>query len=191
MSMEPCDAPDDAAAVGSSPSQEIPSPQGIVFTEREHRPAFLVSTLEAPNASAYGDLTMPGCLPLLARIAHDRSVVALGGTRFGRPIGLILAELSDDGADGVVLSLFVRPGYRGIGVGTALLAALEVLLTDRGCQRLSMTYDATDPTSAALEAMLRRCGWEQPEAGVTSAQDTRVAAKRVQAPPTGPSSCTA
>lgn len=150
------------------------------------RAAFAVEQIDAPGAMRYRDLTYPGYRPLLARMAEHNGVFAVGGTRFGRPIGLALATLAEDGVAGALLSVFVRPGYRGIGVGTALLLALEGLLTQSGCQQVSLTYPTGGAETAPLESLLRRCGWEptepRPESGLPAAgHDLRAATKTLQA----------
>src|ERR1041385_4976181 len=88
----------------------------------------VVSTLDAASGPAHQELTWARFRPLLGEITDGGAVVAVGATRFGRPIGLALGRLAPDRLTATVLSIMVRPGYRGIGVGAALVEALEQVL---------------------------------------------------------------
>ncbi|MFN8637814.1 MAG: GNAT family N-acetyltransferase [Chloroflexota bacterium] len=180
-----------------------PRPARDPARQIETRRSFVVSRLSRDEVERYKAVTGPLDQSPPARLPDSLSLVAVGATRFGRPIGLALAELSPDGAggrEGAVRWLFVRPGYRQIGVGTALLAALEQALTERGCRqvRLSWPSDAADPghspaatgradpgmspATDALARLLGRHGWIW-ERGSTASADLepapRVLVKRL------------
>ena len=181
--MESSDIRDGAAsaAPGEEPGRQ--PAHGLRTVACASRPAFAVTRLAPHDADAYGDLALPGLRSMLTRISDDCPVVAVGANRFGRGIGVAVARLSTNGASGRVLWLFVRPGYRRIGMGTALLAALEELLTERGCRRISLTYPVGGPASTGLEAVTRRSGWDPPhrsrEPHLATGQDTWEAGKNL------------
>src|SRR5206468_2416656 len=58
-----------------------------------------------------------------------------------------------------VLSLFVAPASRGIGVGTALLSRLLDELAARGVAAVEAVYMTGQPSQPALERILAKCGF--------------------------------
>ena len=81
--------------------------------------------LSGRSAEAFEHLTFRGLAPLLRRAGADGRVLALGAVGDGGPIGLALAEISEDGAAAELRSLAVRSEHRRRGVATRLLAAVE------------------------------------------------------------------
>ena len=135
---------------------------------------FEITTLE-PGASDPGlaAMTFPIYRPLLtlapasrhpeqgdARRIQPVAVVARAG---GEPVGLALGELPiDPGPAPELLSLFVAAEARGMGMGTALVAALEEEVARRGAGELAAVYTAGKPSIAAVERIFARRGWEEP-----------------------------
>jgi GNAT superfamily N-acetyltransferase len=78
--------------------------------------------------------------------------------RDGEPIGLIhvqppgqsgwIAGMTRAGVTAYLPTLFVRPGARGGGVGTALVRHLHAVLDDRGVDTTLLHYAQTNPLSA-------------------------------------------
>jgi GNAT superfamily N-acetyltransferase len=123
---------------------------------------YLLERLGPAAGERYQELTFPAYRPLLARLGTDPSIVAVGATRFDRPVGLALAQRPQGWNAAAVLSVYVRPGYRRAGLGTDLLAALEGQLQASGCQWAYATYLSDSPGIEAFEAVLRRREWAAP-----------------------------
>ncbi|NEO25082.1 GNAT family N-acetyltransferase, partial [Moorena sp. SIO4A5] len=71
-----------------------------------------------------------------------------------------------------VLSLFVKPNYRGQGIGTALLTRIEKVLSLRGCQEVELIYTTGRSGILELESLLRKCNWSPPESRRLICQST-------------------
>ena len=63
-----------------------------------------------------------------------------------------------DGRRGLIYHLAVDPGYRGQGLGRALMAEVERRLSDRGCLR---AYLLVKPENLDVIDYYARLGWEQ------------------------------
>jgi GNAT superfamily N-acetyltransferase len=119
----------------------------------------LLTPLEAMSAS---HLTFPSFLHLLAR-SGDPGVVAVGAFLDSRPVGLALAVQAERPGPAQVASLFVGKPYRGQGLGKALLTAAQQELARRGSTQVRLEYSTAMPARPALEGLLRRLGWTEPE----------------------------
>ena len=113
--------------------------------------------LAPSEVEAWEDLTFPLHRP---RLRGEAPGVALGARMVGQPVGLALATPD---ADAELLSVAVRPSWRGQGVAGRLLAALEEELLKRGCDSLQATYIAGQPSTAAVERLLARRGFAAPQ----------------------------
>jgi GNAT superfamily N-acetyltransferase len=83
----------------------------------------------------------------------------------GEPVGLALGEVPlAEGDPPELLSVFVAPDWRGLGLATALVARLEAAVAGRGFRALTTVYTAGRPSIAAVEAILAARGWTPPEA---------------------------
>ncbi len=138
--------------------------------------------------------------PVLHDLAALDRVHAVGATLMGRPIGLGLAVhgWAEPGAlagapvvgTARLLTLAVARGWRRIGVGRALLDALESSLAAEGVESVSCRY-ALPPSSAlvALEALFRSAGWSAPEVTMLQCRagrsilDAPLMRKQLQLPP--------
>ena len=145
---------------GSQPGGPIGSAPG----PDAGRPLYVLHRLGPDEGPAFGELTFPAYRPFLHRLADDASVVAIGASRFGRPVGLALAQVHTypAGSMAQLLSLSVREGYRRAGFGNDLLSALERQLQDRACQWVETTYLTDGPQMEGFERLLARRGWEPP-----------------------------
>lgn len=95
--------------------------------------------------------------------------VALAARAAGEVVGLALAELPlAPGEPPELLSLFVLPEWRGRGIATALVEALEGAVAGAGFRELTTVYTAGRPSIDAVESVLRRRGWSRPEARTVS-----------------------
>ena len=118
-----------------------------------------IRTLELP-APAYAGFTFPYFAAQLSALAPP-NVVALALEDAGEPAGLGLARVEPAAGTADVLSLFVAAPHRGQGWGTRLLAGLETAVRAAGARQIRVVYVAGAGTPA-LEAVLRKCGWEPP-----------------------------
>lgn len=116
------------------------------------------------TASLYQSFTFPYYRSKLQAIEPNGSVVAIAATsNLGEPIGLALAEIGQDDKSAFVRSIFVKPNYRSIGIGTALSIRLEEELSIRGCTEAKLDYTTGKPTIPALERLLQKCNWAPPQ----------------------------
>jgi GNAT superfamily N-acetyltransferase len=89
--------------------------------------------------------------------------VAIGASQQGATVGLALAVPDAGGLRCNLLSLYVDPSKRGQGIATSLLARLEEECLARGLRTLWGNYMTGQPTTPALERVLVKCGFPQPE----------------------------
>lgn len=162
----PSEAEARAARVEAMPATTSGAPR---MTE-----TFEITTLEpAASDARLAAMTFPIYRPLLtlapasrhpeqgdARRIQPLAVVARAG---GEPVGLALGELPiDPGPAPELLSLFVAAEARGMGMGTALVAAFEQEVARRGAGEVAAVYTAGKPSIAAVERIFARRGWEEP-----------------------------
>ena len=90
--------------------------------------------------------------------------VALVARASQDPVALVVAELPTGPQDGAseLLSVFVAPGHRGKGIGTALVEAMEQALAARGTSSVEAVYTTGKPSIAAVERIFEKRGWESP-----------------------------
>jgi len=110
------------------------------------------------TAPAFATMTFPAFRPLLLRAAPESDVVAVGASRRGIPIGLVLGRTLP-GETSEALSIFVAAGYRRTDIATTLLTRLQQLLAERGCKSCELVYMTGGASTVALERLLEKCGW--------------------------------
>lgn len=116
-----------------------------------------------PDESAYRLMTFPAYRPLLGQLATNPRLVAVAAIMGAHPVGLALGEIQAlNRKAGHVLSLYTLPPARGLGVGTALLRALEVEFLQQRCIWLTGIYQAGKPTTPTLERLLEYNDWAPP-----------------------------
>lgn len=118
-----------------------------------------LSPVGAAEAGRYLDLTFPSYRPLLS--VPDGRFVAIAATAGGAPAGLALAHIESP-ETATVLSVAVRRCWRRHGLAGALLARLEEELRALGSRSTRCVYVAGNPSTDAVERLLRRRGWETP-----------------------------
>jgi GNAT superfamily N-acetyltransferase len=137
-------------------------------------PSFEIEELREP-ARGLETMTFPVYRQLLALAPGTRhpeqgdeqpvQPVAVAARLEGEVVGLALGEVPlAEGEPPELLSLFVAPDWRGMGVGTALVAGLEEAIARRGFRDLTVVFTAGRPSILALEAILAARGWAPPEA---------------------------
>ncbi|MFC0328659.1 GNAT family N-acetyltransferase [Paenibacillus sepulcri] len=139
---------------------------------------YKVKQLEAGDAAAYGPLTYQYVLPLLRDSRGHPSYTAIGAemAEGAEAAGLIVIYRQPGSGTAEVVSLFVKPNYRRMGIGTALLRQTEELLLRAGATRIRFVYYAGNRIKPAVEAFLQRNNGSPPVLeGKVYTADTRIA----------------
>lgn len=123
---------------------------------------YSLSVLDRFTALSYQKMTFPAFRPLLGAIEPQGSIVAVGASSAGKPVGLALAAMEANGRTAEILSLFVQADSRNLGIGTSLLVRSEQVLSDRGCQEAQIVYLTGKATTPALEHLLDKRRWSPP-----------------------------
>lgn len=124
---------------------------------------YTLTKIDRAIATSYQGLTFPFFESQLRNLETQNSLIAIGASVKEKPIGLVLAEIQDDRQGAKVLSIFVKPAYRRLGVGTALLKELENQLWQSGCQKVEMVYTNGKESTIALERLLNKLNWITPQ----------------------------
>jgi GNAT superfamily N-acetyltransferase len=120
------------------------------------------TNLDRSTATAYQHLTFPSLRSQLTTIDRHKNLVAIGAQIDSQPVGLIMAEIDPDNSNTAeILSLFVIPNCRRLGIGKELLNQLINELTRQKCQALKIIYISKDLT-APLPQFLQATGWLDP-----------------------------
>jgi GNAT superfamily N-acetyltransferase len=133
-----------------------------------------LDALRPGDARAYEAMTFPAYRHLLAlrpaprlpaepeqRLVQPVGVVARRGDD---PLGLALAEAPVRAADGPpeLLSVFVATPWRGRGIATSLVEAVESRLREDGFAEVHATYSTGKPSIPAVERVFAKRGWDAP-----------------------------
>lgn len=128
-----------------------------------------IDEVRAPLGEPWTRMTFPyyrGLLPLVGTgqtTTRGQQPFACAATIDGRPVGLALAQRAPTiPPTAEVVSLFVEPAARGLGVATAMLARLEEIALRHGIAELTGTYMTDRPNLEALERVLAKRGFEEP-----------------------------
>lgn len=114
--------------------------------------------------AAYGPLT-PEPLHCCLRGQNplnifDISVIAIGATFQGKPIGIALATNATHLRTTEVLHLFVQPEHRNKHVGRELLAKVQEEARKERANIFSLVYSLGEPTTPALEKVIAANHWK-------------------------------
>ena len=79
-------------------------------------------------------------------------------------MALVLAELPVRPEDGApeLLSVFVTPEHRRLGLGARLVGAIEETVAGRGATSIEAVYTTGKPSIAAVERILEARAWDAP-----------------------------
>ena len=124
---------------------------------------YTLNVLNDSTKVKYEKLTFPAFRYVLRSIDSQKSVIALAASYLEQPVGLALAEISEDDSSAEVRSIFVEPAQRCAGIGTALLTRIEEELSQRGCTKAKLSYITGKSTTPALERLLQKCNWTCPQ----------------------------
>ncbi|BAZ31623.1 GCN5-related N-acetyltransferase [Cylindrospermum sp. NIES-4074] len=117
--------------------------------------------LSNATANLYEKLTYPTFRLHLRVLDSDNSMVALGVHLDSQPVGLALAQISQDKKSAEILSLFIVPEHRQRGLGKALLTSVEKELRLHGCSHANLVY-VSNATAPFFERILKQCNWSTP-----------------------------
>ena len=118
-----------------------------------------IQTLDHASQQPYLLLVKPGFRQMLFADGQEPTLVVLGASFWGQPIGLLLAEFGKTKA--YLLDLYVLPDYRRGGVATQLLERLEEVVIQAGLA-IMHTLHKEDKHRDAFHACLINHGWNQP-----------------------------
>jgi ribosomal protein S18 acetylase RimI-like enzyme len=76
-------------------------------------------------------------------------------------VGLLIVELLENRAE--VISLFVAPDYRQMGIASQLLQHIETGLRRLNCPQMVIMYPVSELTAQGLEPILQQQGWQSPK----------------------------
>ena len=129
--------------------------------------------LTPADFSQYRGYTFPAYRYLLELPAQPQ-LLAMGLQCNGLPVGLALGFMQTsenvDGVDGanppntaVLASIFLVPEQRGRGQARVLLQAWLEHAQRAGAETVQVTWRSGQPTTGALEALLKQTGWSPPQ----------------------------
>lgn len=121
----------------------------------------VIRPVALPAGPAYAPWTFPHFAAQLAAPEAAAAFVAFALEEPAGPAGMCLARIGGGPGVAELLSLYVADVYRNQGWGTRLLAAAEEALRARGARELQVVY-LSGGSAPALEAVLRKRGWEPP-----------------------------
>ncbi len=116
---------------------------------------------DASEAPRYSNLVFASMAAALVNVAPDGPDIAVAATVDDRPAGLAYGAI-EDGGIARVRSLFVLPALRRRGIATALLGAIEAEFERLGCSQVQLAYVTGRATTAALERVMEKSGWDAP-----------------------------
>ncbi|MBX3000336.1 MAG: GNAT family N-acetyltransferase [Caldilineaceae bacterium] len=118
-----------------------------------------IDPLDARSVQPFALMVRPGLRQVVLDISTDPNLLALGASFWGQPAGVAVVHTNDEAAQ--LLDLYVLPAYRGAGIGTALLAAVEEAAQGSGIGKLQALY-RPDEHTPAFERVLQKRGWDSP-----------------------------
>jgi GNAT superfamily N-acetyltransferase len=153
---------------------------------------FKIAELIPEVAELLGPMTFPAYRHMLTLTPAPRHLdmadqplvqpVAVAAWVGPKPVGLVVAETPIDGGGGEavpeILSLFVLADWRGRGVGTALIGALEERIRAGGFKTLTAVWMTGKSGIAAIEQILHKRGWVPPVTRTISVRFTPEEAAR-------------
>lgn len=140
----------------------------------EQAGTFAIDLLQPDDVMACESMSFPAYRHLLAlqpvlrlpNEAEQRVIqpIALVARVSGSPIALAVAEVPVNAHEGApeLLSLFVASPYRGQGVATALVEAVEETVRASGAASVEAVYTTGKPSIPAVERIFEKRGWEAP-----------------------------
>ncbi|MEL6938928.1 MAG: TIGR03032 family protein [Cyanobacteria bacterium J06598_1] len=133
--------------------QKTPNLASLKFQQVHH--------LTASNLVEYDHFTFPSLQQRWLKQPQQGELFGISAVVEGNMVGFAIAEKSPD-RSAEILSLFVAPEYRQLGIGTRLVAYLEKESQKADCTQMSVTYLPTELTAVGLEPLLNKLNWPAP-----------------------------
>ncbi|MFC5469194.1 GNAT family N-acetyltransferase [Cohnella suwonensis] len=115
--------------------------------------------LNREQLSSYAELTFPSMHEELLSESEESSVLAIGASLFGKPIGLIWGNYGAQHARGRIKTIFVTDKYRRRGIGGAMLREVELAFEQLGCKEIRFDYKQDPSRSLIWERLFQQSGW--------------------------------
>ncbi len=135
----------------------------------------LAGALEAMTFPRFRHLLLMYPAPRFPADGDTAVVQAVGVVALAerQPVGLGLAAIPQgDRSRAELLSLFVRPEWRGQGVATELVARVEAVLASSGVVEVEGSYSTGRESTAVLERVLQKRQWAAPVVRTVSVRFT-------------------
>lgn len=91
----------------------------------------------------------------------NTTIVAIGATVEGQPVGLVLATVFRALRVAEIHSLFVTEEYRNRKIGTRLLTTLQKELASENCYLVTFLYSEESSSTPFLEHILKELHWSE------------------------------
>jgi GNAT superfamily N-acetyltransferase len=131
----------------------------------------LVEPLLPDQIQHYATLTYPKFRSLLMTSAQsdqtDQSVISVGASLRGTPIGLALGQFNKQLQSATLLSVVTKPEYRQQGIAARLLGQFETSARRAGAVELATEYSTAVQAYEIVERLLQRASWQTPTPKVT------------------------
>jgi protein O-GlcNAc transferase len=138
----------------TAPSTPPPTDSPIKFQRVFH--------LNAESLAPYTPFTYPSLQQRWQTQPQRGELLGTSASVDGEMVAFAIAELWFN-RTAEIISLFVTSNHRHQGIATRLIAYLERQLQAEGCVQAAVTYQPTALTGIALEPLLTRLGWQEPD----------------------------
>ena len=125
----------------------------------------------AESLAPYDGIMFPSLQARWNKQPPRGEVVGVSAALDGDLVGFVIGERLLDGT-AEIISLFVEPSYRRQGIATRLVSILENDSWDAGIRGIRVFYTPSRWTTAALEPLLKKRGWQ-----ITSLDKEKTATK--------------
>lgn len=132
----------------------------------------MVHNLTVESSCDYDALTFPSIKNRWQSRQLQGELLGVSASISENLVGFIIAEILPNLKRATIISFYVLPEFRQQKIGSSLLFYLEKDLVKNGFTHLEVSYQQTEITGLALEAMLRKFNWQPPESKFLLAKTT-------------------
>ncbi|MCT7951104.1 TIGR03032 family protein [Ancylothrix sp. C2] len=153
---------------GESQVKNTPSPSDQAIASYPNGGAIavkyqMVHNLTVESSCDYDALTFPRIKKRWQSRQLQGELLGVSASVSQKIVGFLIAEIFPDVKSANLISFYVLPEFRNQKIGSSLLFYLEKDLKKKGFTTLEVSYQQTEITGLALEAMLRKFNWQPPE----------------------------